>query len=68
MKDTNFNLNSWCLGVVAQFTCSSFMKVNVGYFHSFYQDRDVANANGAGLTNNYNRKNDLVGASLNFNF
>ncbi len=68
MKDTNFNLNSWCLGVGAQFNCTDFMKVNVGYFHSFYQDRDVANANGAGLTNNYNRKNDLVGASLNFKF
>lgn len=69
IKDTNFNLDSWCLGVGAQFNCTDFMKVNVGYFHSFYQDRDVADANGVPtLTNNYNRKNDLIGASLDFKF
>lgn len=69
IKDTNFNLNSWCLGVGAQFNCTDFMKVNVGYFHSFYQDRTVDNANNiTGLTNIYNRKNDLVGASIDFKF
>lgn len=69
ITDTNFNLSSWCLGVGAQFNCTKFMKVNVGYFHSFYEDQEVANANGVpGLTNTYNRKNDLIGASLDFKF
>lgn len=69
IKDTNFNLDSWCLGVGAQFNCTDFMKINVGYFHSFYQDRNVENANEIQtLSNNYNRKNDLVGASLDFKF
>ena len=69
VKDTNFNLSAWSVGVGAQFNCTDFMKVNVGYFHTFYDKRTVENANGIpGLNNTYNRKNDLVGASLNFNF
>lgn len=69
ITDTNFNLSSWCLGVGAQFNCTKFMKLNVGYFHSFYKDQEVADANGVpGLTNTYNRKNDLIGASLDFKF
>ena len=69
IKDTNFNLSSWSIGVGAQFNCTRFMKVNVGYFHSFYEERDVQNANGIPtMNNNYNRTNDLVGASINFKF
>ena len=69
IKDTNFNLNAWNIGVGAQFNCTDFMKVNVGYFHTFYQDRDIANANGIPtINNNYNRTNDLVGASIDFKF
>ena len=36
VKDTNFNLSSWSVGVGAQFNCTDFLKVNVGYFHTFY--------------------------------
>ena len=69
VKDTNFNLSAWSLGVGAQFNCTSFMKVNVGYFHTFYDERTVENANGiATLKNTYNRTNDLVGASIDFKF
>lgn len=65
IKDTNFNLSSWCLGVGAQFNCTKFMKLNVGYFHSFYNEQEVKNEYGV---NTYNRKNDLIGASLDFKF
>ena len=69
VKDTNFNLSAWSLGVGAQFNCTSFMKVNVGYFHTFYDERTVENANNiATLKNTYNRTNDLVGASIDFKF
>ena len=69
IKDTNFNLSSWNIGVGAQFNCTRFMKVNVGYFHTFYKERIVPNANGIStMTNTYNRTNDLVGASIDFKF
>ena len=69
VKDTNFNLSAWSVGVGAQFNCTSFMKVNVGYFHTFYDERTVENANGIPTFNNtYNRTNDLVGASIDFKF
>ena len=69
VKDTNFNLSAWSVGVGAQFNCTSFMKVNVGYFHTFYDERTVENANGIPTLNNtYNRTNDLVGASIDFKF
>ena len=69
IKDQNFNLSSWSIGVGAQFNCTSFMNVNVGYFHTFYEERNVANANGIEtMYNTYNRTNDLIGVSINFKF
>ncbi len=67
MVDTNFNTPNYavCLGGAYKF--SEKMKLNVGYMHSFYEDHKVTSA-ASGVTRNYTRKNDVVGASLDITF
>lgn len=69
INDTNFNLNSWALGFGLLFNCNELINVNVGYLHTFYNQRNVENVYGIPTLNNtYNRSSNLVGASIDFKF
>ena len=65
MSDTDFNLSSNSIGAGLRIYPCSFMNIDLGYMHTFYKDRAVADATG---TNLYSRTNDVVGVGLNFAF
>ncbi|MDO4755133.1 MAG: outer membrane protein transport protein [Parabacteroides sp.] len=65
MTDTNFNISSTAVCVGGAYKFCENVKLNIGYMHSFYGDHTVE-ANG--MKDVYTRKNDVVGASLDFKF
>ncbi len=67
MVDTNFNVPNSAICVGGAYKFSEKMKLNVGYMHSFYEDHKVTSAT-SGITRNYTRKNDVIGASLDITF
>lgn len=66
MKNTTFNISSVALGIGGAIRLSEVLKLNIAYFHSFYEDHEVPNA--VAGTDLYTRKNDVVGVSLDFKF
>ena len=67
MSDVNFNIQNWGVCIGGAYKFSEKMKLNVGYMHSFYEDHSVTSSV-SGVTRNYTRKNDVVGASLDITF
>lgn len=65
MNDLTFNNTSTALCVGASYRLSNTVKLNAGYMHSFYEDLTTTNAYGY---DNYNRKNDVVGVSVDLKF
>ena len=65
MNDLTFNNSSTALCVGASYRVSKTVNINAGYMHSFYDDLTVTNAMGR---DNYNRKNDVVGVSVDLKF
>lgn len=66
MVDTNFNISNTSLGIGGAYQINKMLKLNVGYYHTFYEDHEVVS--GEGMVDNYTRKNDVVGVSLDFRF
>lgn len=66
MTDTNFNIRNTSVGLGGAYQINDMLKVNVGYYHTFYEDHEVVS--GEGMVDNYTRKNDVVGVSLDFRF
>lgn len=66
MKDTNFNISSTALCLGASYRVNDMIKVNAGYMHSFYEDKDINRGNG--IVDSYTRKNDVFGVSVDFKF
>ena len=67
MQDTNFNISSSAICVGGAYKFTEKIKLNVGYMHSFYGNHKVTSAV-SGITRDYTRKNDVVGASLDITF
>lgn len=65
MVDTNFNISNTSLGIGGAYQINKMLKLNVGYYHTFYEDHEVKTAIGSDI---YTRKNDVVGVSLDFKF
>ena len=70
MNDISYNLSSHSIGFGFRIHPHDLVNIDLGYMHTFYQDRDVTTTNwmNSGLTrvDNYNRKNDAIGIALNF--
>lgn len=70
MNDISFNLSSNSLGFGLRIHPSRLFNIDLGYMHTFYQDRSVATTNwmnsGLNRTDLYNRHNDVIGIGLNF--
>ncbi|MBR3757750.1 MAG: transporter [Bacteroidaceae bacterium] len=65
MSDTNFNNSNFSLGFGGAYKVNDLLKINFGYYHTFYDEHEVTSATGVDV---YNRKNDVVGVSLDFKF
>ena len=65
MSDTNFNNSNTSLGLGGAYKVNDLLKINFGYYHTFYDKHEVTSATG---TDTYTRKNDVVGVSLDFKF
>lgn len=69
MSDMSFNLSNHMVGAGVRINPCDLLSIDLGYMHTFYQDRDVVTATAVGpKTDHYVRKNDVVGVGLNFNF
>lgn len=67
MSELSFNIRNTSLGLGGAYQINKMLKVNVGYYHTFYEDHDT-NPDKNGLQATYTRKNDVVGVSLDFRF
>jgi long-chain fatty acid transport protein len=65
LNDADFNLSSNSIGGGVRIYPCNFMNIDLGYMHTFYQDRNVPNEAGV---NTYSRNNNVVGIGLNFAF
>lgn len=64
-NDLSFNLSSNSLGVGVRLHPSKLFNIDLGYMHTFYQERNVSSL--GGLKNDkYNRKNKVFGIGFNF--
>lgn len=69
MNDMSFNLSNHMVGAGVRINPCDLLSIDLGYMHTFYQDRDVVTATAVGpKTDHYVRKNDVVGVGLNFKF
>ena len=67
MNDISFNCSSNSMGLGVRIHPSKLFNIDLGYMHTFYQDRTVATQTGTLVkTDTYSRKNDVVGIGLNF--
>ncbi len=64
MNDISFNTSSNSLGVGFRIHPSKYFNVDLGYMHTFYQDKSVT-TNGGLKTDVYSRKNDVFGIGFN---
>lgn len=69
MSDMSFNLKNHMVGAGLRITPCKTVNIDLGYMHTFYQDRDVVTATAVGAkTDHYVRKNDVLGVGVNLNF
>ena len=67
MNDVSFNCSNNSMGLGVRIHPSKLFNIDLGYMHTFYQDRTVATQTGTLVkTDTYSRKNDVVGIGLNF--
>ena len=67
MNDISFNCSSNSMGLGVRIHPSKLFNIDLGYMHTFYQDRTVTTPTAAGnKIDTYSRKNDVVGIGLNF--
>lgn len=69
MNDLSFNLSSNSLGCGLRINATERCSIDLGYMHTFYQNRTVNTQTAAGVkTDLYNRTNNVVGVGVNLNF
>lgn len=74
MNDLSFNLSNNMVGLGLRVNAAKWCSIDLGYMHTFYQDRtvksEVALAPTVSLpkTDNYVRKNDVFGIGVNLHF
>lgn len=67
MNDISFCCSSNSLGCGMRIHASRLFNIDLGYMHTFYQDRTVVTPTAVGpKTDTYNRHNDVIGVGLNF--
>lgn len=65
MNDLSFNLSSNSLGLGVRLHPTKLFNIDLGYMHTFYQDRTV-NTLGGLKSDKYSRKNKVFGIGFNF--
>ena len=65
LTDADFNLSSNSIGGGLRIYPCELLNIDLGYMHTFYQDREVKGATGV---TKYSRNNNAFGIGLNFNF
>ena len=73
MSDADFNLSSNSIGAGLRIYPCKLLTIDLGYMHTFYQDRTVTTTTtnpttSLSISNLYSRTNDVVGIGLNFAF
>ncbi len=69
MNDLSFNLSSNMVGLGLRINATERCNIDLGYMHTFYQDRTVNTMTAAGVkSDNYVRKNDVFGIGVNLHF
>lgn len=66
MSDLSFTTDSWSFGIGAKYQLSDKVAINAAYFKTNYSDYKTAAVQG--VTNNFTRKNDVVGVGVELNF
>ncbi len=66
MNDMSFVVDSWSFGLGAKYQVSDKVAINAAYFKTNYSDYKTAAVQG--VTNNFTRKNDVVGVGVELNF
>ena len=66
MSDLSFTTDSWSFGLGAKYQVSEKVAINAAYFKTIYSDYKTAAVQG--VTNNFTRKNDVVGVGVELNF
>ncbi len=64
LTDLSFNNSNNSMGVGMRIHPSKYFNIDVGYMHTFYQDKTVTTMSGA-KTDVYSRKNDVFGVGFN---
>lgn len=67
MNDVSFNNSSNSLGVGFRVHASQKVNIDLGYMHTFYKDKTVANAS-TGKIDTYSRNNNVFGLGVNIDF
>lgn len=67
MSDMDFTMTNHSLGLGVRIYPCKLLNIDLGYMHTFYQDREVTTA-ATNMKNLYTRTNDVVGIGLNFAF
>lgn len=69
MNDLSFNLSSNMIGAGIRINATERCSIDLGYMHTFYQDRTVNTPTAAGVkSDKYVRKNDVFGVGVNLKF
>ena len=70
MNDLSFNLSNNGLGVGVRVNATEWCHIDLGYMHTFYQDRTVTAEVSKGVTKSdlYHRTNRVWGLGVNFDF
>lgn len=67
MSDLSFNNSNNSLGLGLRIHPSKYFNIDLGYMHTFYQDKTVTTNTAAGpKTDVYSRKNNVFGVGINF--
>lgn len=67
MSDMDFTMTNHSLGLGVRIYPCKLLNIDLGYMHTFYQDREVTTA-ATQMKNLYSRTSDVVGIGLNFAF
>lgn len=69
MNDLSFNLSNNMIGAGIRINATERCSIDLGYMHTFYQDRTVNTPTAAGVkSDKYVRKNDVFGVGVNLKF
>jgi long-chain fatty acid transport protein len=68
LNDVDFTMTNHSLGLGVRIYPCKLLNIDLGYMHTFYQDRTVEPSQANPIKNTYSRTNDVVGIGLNFAF